>query len=107
MAGMYRIEDLLGLILREGAEELHLRAGEAPVMMLQGESVAIDVPAVTTDNVTELFRSMATELQLRELRACGNIHFIYLFRNSARFAVTAAMQHEAFDVKIRNLSRQA
>jgi len=105
MAGMYCMNDLLELVLREGAEELHLQIDKPPVMAVQGKPLAIDVPAVTADNVAELLQSIATEKQLGELRACGNIHFIYVFQNSARFSVTAAMQHEAITVKIRNLGR--
>jgi len=99
------MEDLLEFVLRERADELHLRVEESPVMIVQGKPRAIEVPAVTADNVTELFQNVATANQLEELRACGEIHFIYLFRNSARFSVTASMQREAFDVKIRNLNR--
>jgi Tfp pilus assembly ATPase PilU len=105
MAGMYCMDDLLNLALREHAEELRLQVGQPPIMVLQGEPLAIDVAAVTNDNVAELFQGLATENQLKELRACGEIHFIHLFQNSARFSVTARVQLETFDVKIRNLSR--
>ena len=105
MAGMYCMKDLLELSLRESAEELRFRVGEAPIMVLRGEAVPIDVPAMTADNVTELFQSMATGEQLQELHRCGDIHFIYVFQNSARFAVTAMMQREVFDVTIKGLGR--
>ena len=103
MAGMYCMKDLLELLLREGAEALRLRTDCPPVMVVQGEPLAIDVPTVTADNVAELLQSIATEGQMGELRACGDIHFIYVFQNSARFAVTAAQQHEALNVEIRSL----
>src|SRR6476646_11314143 len=106
MAGMYCMDDLLKLVLSERAEELHLQVDEPPVMIARGRGLAIDVPAVTTDNIIELFRSIATANQLKELRACGEIQFIYLFRNSERFSVTARAQDETFDVKIKNLSLQ-
>ena len=105
MAGMYRIEDLLKLVLRERAEELHLQVDQSPIMIVGGKERAIDILALTSDNVTELFQAIATQDQLKELRACGKIHFIHLFQHSARFSVSAHMQHESFDVKIKNLSR--
>jgi Tfp pilus assembly pilus retraction ATPase PilT len=106
MAGMYCMKDLLELSLRENAEELHFRVGEAPVMVLRGETVPIDVPVMTADNLTELIQSVATRDQLQELHRCGDIHFIYVFQNSARFAVIATMQREVFDVTIKSLGRQ-
>src|ERR1044071_9635293 len=105
MAGMYRMNDLLELCLREGAEELLLRVGKAPVMTRRAKSMTLDVPAITTDNLTELFQSITTDNQLKELRACGDVHFIYEFKNLGRFAVTATMQREAFDVTFKNLSQ--
>jgi Tfp pilus assembly pilus retraction ATPase PilT len=107
MAGMYCMSDLLELSLLERAEELRLRAGEAPVMVIHGEPNAIDVPAMTADDVTELFQSVATGEQLKELRQCGDIHFVYVFQNSARFGVTANMERGAFDVKFRSISPHA
>ena len=90
-----------------GAEEAsRLRAGEAPVMMVRDETVSIDVPAMTADNVAELFQSVATREQLQELQKCGDISFIYVFQNSTRFAITATMQFEAFALTIKSLGRQ-
>ena len=48
----------------------------------------------------ELFRSIATEEQKRELGRCGDIHFTFAAQNSARFGVSAAMQGG-----IKNLGR--
>ena len=103
MAGTYSMADLLALILRERAEELRFRVDQSPVMVVQGAARSIDVPAITRDEVAELFRSIASEDQLKELRACGDVQFIYSFRDLSRFAVTAAAQREAFDLKITNL----
>lgn len=105
MAGFYSMKDLLKLVAHERAEELRLYVGEPPLIVLRGEARALDVPAVTTESVDELFRSIATKEQVGELDRCGDIHFIYNFQNSARFAVSAATQHENLNVKIKNLGR--
>jgi Tfp pilus assembly ATPase PilU len=99
------MEDLLQVVLRESAEELHLGVHQAPTMVLGGKRRPLDAPAMTSDNVMLLFQSLATGDQLQELRVCGEIQFIYLLRESARFSVSARVQRETFDVKIKNLSR--
>ena len=101
----YSMKDLLKIVAHERAEELRLYIGEPPIIVLRGEARALDVPFVTTESVNELFSSIATEEQMKELHKCGDIHFIYDFQNSARFAVTAAIQHEGPSLKIRNLGR--
>jgi Tfp pilus assembly pilus retraction ATPase PilT len=104
MAGMFCMNDLLELSLGSGAEELRLRTGQAPAMIIQGKSITIDVPVMTNDHVTELFRSIATGEHIKELASCGDTHFIYAFQGSARFSVTAKMQRDALSVNFRNLS---
>jgi len=99
------MNDLLELVLQEGAEELHLKTGRSPVMVSGGEPVAIDVPATTADNVSELFESIATREQSSELQKCGDTHFIFVFRDSSRFAVTAAALREGLEMNLKNLDR--
>ena len=105
MAGMYCMRDLLELVLRERAEELHLCASRPPALTVGGEPLAIAEPALTIDEVAGLLQSIATEPQLRELGACGKVHFIHVFQESARFAVTALQERDALSVTIKNLAR--
>jgi Tfp pilus assembly ATPase PilU len=105
MAGLYSMRDLLDLVEREGGQELWLHVGKPPLMVLRGQMRALDEVPLTKDNTTELLRSVATADQIRELQQCGDIHFIYLSQNSARFGVTAAMQHEEISLKMKNLTR--
>ena len=97
------MNDLFALVLREGAEELRLCADECPLMIVQGTRRAIDASSLSRDDVAALLGSIATEDQLKELHACGDIHFIYVFQNASRFAVIAKAQHEAFSLKARNI----
>jgi Tfp pilus assembly ATPase PilU len=105
MAGMYNIHDLLNLVARQGADELRLEPGRPPVMMLQGKLKIIDGGLLTSDEVAELFRSIATEEQRRELDQCGNLRFILAAGNSARFNVTAAMQEQHLCLTAKSLGR--
>ena len=105
MAGMYSIMDLLALVERERAQELWLQVGKPPLMVLRGQTRTLDAIPLTNENTTELFRSLATADQLRELQQCGDIQFIYVSQSSARFGVNAAIQHEELSLKIRNFSR--
>jgi Tfp pilus assembly ATPase PilU len=102
---MYCLKDLLELVVREGAEELRLEVGRSAVVVVRGETRPVDVPPITSENAAELFHSIASEEQLEELRRCGEIHFVYLFQNSVRFAVSAAIQQDDFNLSIRNLGR--
>jgi len=102
---MYNIHDLLNLVAREGAEELRLESGRPPVIVFQGKARVIDGSLVTSDNVAELFRGLATEEQRRELGLCGDVHFTFTAQNSSQFNVSAAMRGEYLNVRMKNLGR--
>lgn len=105
MAGMYCLNDLLNLAVREAAAELRLEPGKVPLLVVRGQPRALDLPPLTSDNVVELFRSFATAEQIEELRRCGDVHFNYAFQHSARFGVTASMERENISLTIRQLNR--
>ena len=67
MGGMYRMQDLLMLVAHERAEELRLEPGRPPIMVLHGKARVMDGELVTSDNIAELFHSIASEEQNQEL----------------------------------------
>ena len=105
MAGMYSMNDLLNLLAQEGGEEVRLESGKPPVIVLRGKPKVVDGALVTTDYVAELFRGVATEEQRRELDKCGDIHFTFVARGSARFSMLASMLGENLSLRIKNISR--
>lgn len=105
MAGMYNLKDLLTLVAQEGAEELRLEPGRPPMMLLRGKVRVLDGPLVTSDQVSELLRGIATEEQWRELELCGDIRFRYAAEHSTQFSVSASVQDNRPSLTIRNLAR--
>ena len=99
------MRDLLELALREGARELQLTSNQIPTMVIRAQIFPIDLPVITSDNVSELLQSIATAEHFSELQRCGDIHFIYVFQHSARFAVTAAIRNGNFEVRLTHLGR--
>ena len=102
---MYCLSDLMKLVESEGADELRLEPGKEPVMLVRGQARPLDPIALTSDDVAELFQSFAAREHLEELRRCGDVHFNYTFPNSARFAVTASLNHEDISLKLKRLGR--
>jgi twitching motility protein PilT len=105
MAGMYRIEDLLNLLVHEGGEELRLEPGRPAVMVLHGSTRVVEGTLLTSENIRELFHSIASEEQRRELDLCGEIHCSYSGQNSVRFRVSAREQDGKLSLTAKNISR--
>ncbi len=102
---MYNLKDLLNLLGQEGAEELRLEPDRPPMMLLHGKVRVLDGPLLTSDQVAELFRGIATEEQRRELNLCGDTRFRYTAEHSGQFNVRAGMQDNRLSLTIKNLAR--
>ena len=105
MAGMYCLDDLLKLVESEQAQELRLEPGRSPEMAVGGRVRVLDLPAITGDEVAELFCTFAPPEHLEELSRCGDVHFNFGFPNSARFKVSASLKGQNMSLKLRRLSR--
>ena len=103
MSGMYSMKDLLSLVAQQGAAELRLEPDRPPMMLLHGKLRVLDGPPVTSDQITELFRGVATDEQRRELDLCGSTHFRYAAENSAHFIVRAGTRGKGVSLSIKNL----
>jgi twitching motility protein PilT len=101
MAGMYCITDLLDLLVKESAEELRLHTDAAPQITVRGQVRRLDLPVLTTDNIAELFGSVARPEHAEELRLCGDAHFNYTSPHSGRFLVRASSERTGFTVSIK------
>src|SRR5690242_7331493 len=63
MPGMYRLKDLLKIVVEQRAAELRLEPDRPPMMLLHGKVRVLDGPVVSSDHISELFRGVATEEQ--------------------------------------------
>jgi Tfp pilus assembly pilus retraction ATPase PilT len=103
MPGMYSMKDLLSLIAKQGAAELRLEPERPPMMLLHGNVRVLDGPLVTSDHIKELFRSIATEEQRRELDLCGSTRFRYAAEHLGQFTARADMHGDSLSMSLKNL----
>lgn len=102
MAGMYRMKDLIGLLVREGGEELCLVPDTPPAIVAGGKPRAVDTLSLSLDELEVLLNSISSDKQYEELQKCGDVRFTFI-QNSTRFAVAATRSRGTLRVSIRNL----
>ena len=93
-SGEYDMADLLTLVLTERAEGVSITPGQAPVVHLRDEKYPIEGPTVSPGHASALLRDLADTRQMRELYEQGKADFLFSFRESARFRVTARIEHD-------------
>jgi hypothetical protein len=87
---MYCMEHLLLLLTVEQAKKLQFRAGTPPIIASEDEQHALQGPPLT-DDVLRLLRSVASSRQMRDLRKCGAVQFVYALPDRSPFLVRAKM----------------
>ena len=84
---MLTMQDLLREAADKGASDLHLSAGEPPLLRVHGDLVRIDHPAVTPEQVTELVNSIMSDAQRATFEAEHEVDFACELEGKGRFRV--------------------
>jgi len=82
------MSDLLHLVVKEGASDLHVRVGVPPAIRLNGVLQKVDGPAITDESSEELMRSITSDENVQEVRERGGADFAFAFGEMARFRVS-------------------
>ena len=84
---MLTMQDLLREAADKGASDLHLSAGEPPLLRVHGDLVRIEHPAVTPAQVTELVNSIMSDAQRATFEAEHEVDFACELEGKGRFRV--------------------
>lgn len=100
-----RMNDLLQLVVDEGASDLHLTVGAAPVLRLHGRLHPLDAEPLTSSDTERLMRSITGETAMAEVDALGGTDFGFSFGDQARFRVSVFRQKNQYGVVLRQIPR--
>ena len=84
--------DLLQLVLDEGASDLHIETGAAPVLRIHGEMQQLDTGELTPDDTERLMQSITGEGNQQKVRREGGCDFGFAYSDRARFRVSVLKQ---------------
>jgi twitching motility protein PilT len=90
---MLTSSDLLKFAMERRASDLHLSAGEPPMVRIQGDLVRIDHPPLLAEETHRLIFEVMNDHQRRNFQEHLEVDFAYTLGAGARFRVNAFM-HE-------------
>ena len=99
----YSMSDLLQLVVSEGASDLHVRVGAAPVIRLHGVLHRVDGPPLRPEDTEELMRSITSEDHIQHVRERGGADFGFAFGDMARFRVSVFKEKGNFGMVLRQI----
>jgi twitching motility protein PilT len=86
--GLIPMEDLLRLVVEEGASDLHLSVGAPPAVRLNGRLLKLEVRPLTSEDTETLARAITSEENLQRVNQDGSVDFGFSFRDADRFRVS-------------------
>ncbi len=89
--GFY-IEDFLRQAVSVGASDIHLSDGERPAIRVSGQIMRINVPALTSEDIEFILRSIAPNNLKDKISKFFDIDFSYEIEGCSRFRVNLSHQ---------------
>src|SRR5271156_1143378 len=83
--GLIPMEDLLRLVVDEGASDLHLSVGAPPALRINGRLVKLTLPPLTAEDTELLARAVTSDANLQRVTEEGSVDFAFSFRGQDRF----------------------
>src|SRR5881628_400157 len=83
-----QMDDLLQVVVDEGASDLHIRVGVPPVIRLHGSLVPLDLPVLKPEDTESLMKAITSESHIQKVRENGGTDFGFAFGEQARFRVS-------------------
>lgn len=81
------LDGFLRLLHETGASDLHLAAGQRPMLRLNGDIERIDHPEFENDPLKKMLYEITPDIKIKQFEETGDVDFAYELPNVARFRV--------------------
>jgi twitching motility protein PilT len=104
-SGKVTMKELFELALRREASDLHLKAGQPPVLRIGGEIHFTDLPVLSAPEILDLAGEVMNERVRRELEELGATDFSHMMEDGNRFRLNIFHQRSYTSVAARRVAR--
>jgi len=98
-----QMDDLLQVVVDEGASDLHIRVGVPPIIRLHGELLPMDLPVLTPEDTENLMKAVTSESHIQKVREQGGTDFGFAFGDMARFRVSVFKERGNHGLVLRQI----
>ena len=100
------MEDLLRLVLEEGASDLHLSVGTPPALRQHGRLVKLNTRPLTPEDTEKLARAITSDANFARVNEQGSVDFGFSYRDANRFRVSVYRQKGCIAVALRIIPKR-
>ena len=84
---MAKIDAFFNLMFEQKASDLHLTAGNPPMLRINGEMERVDYPPLENDSLKTMLYEIAPDYKIKQFEELGDVDFGYEIPNISRFRV--------------------
>ena len=99
----YAINELLDMMVKQGASDLHIQVGQSPALRVDGSISAVDGDLLTPEYAEELMRSITSPANQDRLKELGGVDFGFSFMDRARFRVSVLRAKGSYGMVLRQI----
>ncbi len=99
----YEMNDLLELMVDQGASDLHIRVGQPPTLRLHGSMVPVDGPLLRPSDTEGLMQAITSDANQETLKKKGGCDFGFAYLDRARFRVSVFKSKGNYGIVLRTI----
>ncbi len=99
----YEMNDLLELVVDQGASDLHCQVGQPPTLRISGSMVPIEGPELTPADTEKLMLSITPDSHQQGVKLQGGSDFGFAFMDKARFRVSVLKAKGNYGLVLRQI----
>jgi len=102
----YEMNELLELVLEEGASDLHIQVGKPPTLRLHGSMVSVDGPDLTPADTERLMQSITADSYVQAAKTEGGADFGFSYMDKSRFRVSVLRAKGNYGLVLRQIPNE-
>ncbi|MGJ8650526.1 MAG: type IV pilus twitching motility protein PilT [Opitutaceae bacterium] len=99
----YEMNDLLELMVDQGASDLHIQVNQAPTLRISGAMSPVDGPKLTPVDTEDLMKAITSSSSQEQLKTMGGADFGFAYMDRARFRVSVLRAKGSYGMVLRQI----
>ncbi|MDQ8205943.1 type IV pilus twitching motility protein PilT [Coraliomargarita sp. SDUM461003] len=99
----YEMNDLLELMVDQGASDLHIQVKQPPTLRISGTMVPVEGPELDAQAAEDLMKAITSVTNQEQLKTTGGADFGFAYQEKARFRVSVMRTKGCYGMVLRQI----
>ena len=99
----YEMNDLLELMVDQGASDLHIQVNQPPTLRISGSMLPVEGPKLDPQGAEDLMKSITSTAHQEQVKTTGGADFGFTYQSKARFRVSVLRAKGHYGIVLRQI----